>query len=238
MLISEIRGWFYNPNKNLLLKTMKRCIIIANGKSPSKKVVEYFYKKEFNTTICADGGANSARKLGIIPDFIIGDLDSISLSTLNYFKNKSTIIQIKRQNDTDVEKCLKFAIKNKFDEVVLLGVTGDRLDHTICNLGIVIKFFSKIKIYLAAESSFLTPINNDTTIKSEIGETISVYAFDHKTRITSVALKYKLQNTSLPFGVRESTSNVSISNEVKLKVSDGIIFVIRDFNFMKKHDLF
>jgi thiamine pyrophosphokinase len=47
-----------------------------------------------------------------------------------------------------------------------------------------------------------------------------------------------LQNTLLPFGVRESTSNVSISNEVKLKVRGGIIFVIRDFNFMKKHDLF
>jgi thiamine pyrophosphokinase len=217
---------------------MKKCIIIANGKSPSKKVVEYFYKKEFNTIICADGGANSAKKIGIIPNFIIGDLDSISLSTLKYFKDKSTIIQIKRQNDTDVEKCLKFAIKKGFKEAILLGVTGDRLDHTICNLGIVIKFFNKIKIYLTAESSFLTPINNDTIIKSKIGETISIYAFDKNTRITSIGLKYHLNKTALPFGVRESTSNVSSSNKVKLKVSGGIIFIIRDFNFMKKHDLF
>lgn len=217
---------------------MKKCIIIANGKSPSKKFVDYFYSKGFNTIICADGGANSAKKLGIVPDFIIGDLDSISLSTLQYFKNSSTIIQIKRQNDTDVEKCLKFAIKKGFKEAVLLGVTGDRLDHTICNLGIVIKFFNKIQIYLTAESSFLSPINNDITIKSEIGETISIYCFDKKTRITSIGLKYRLNKTALPFGVRESTSNVSISNVVKLKISGGIVFVIRDFNFMKKHDLF
>jgi len=217
---------------------MKKCLIIANGKSPTKKVVEYFYAKGFNIIICADGGANSANKIGVIPNFIIGDLDSISLSTLKYFKDKSTIIQIKRQNDTDVEKCLKFAIKKGFKEAILLGVTGDRLDHTICNLGIVIKFFDKIKIYLTAESSFLTPINNDIIIKSKIGETISIYAFDKDTRITSIGLKYHLNKASLPFGVRESTSNVSISNEVKLKVSSGIIFVIRDFNFMKKHDLF
>ena len=217
---------------------MKKCIIIANGKSPSKKVVEYFYNKSFNTIICADGGANSAKKLGVIPDFIIGDLDSISLSTLKYFKNKSTIIQIKRQNDTDVEKCLKFAIKKKFDEVLLLGVTGDRLDHTICNLGIVIKFFNKIKIYLAAESSFLTSINKLTTFKSKVGETISIYAFSVKTKISSDGLKYKLHNTALPFGVRESTSNISVSNTIRLNVKDGIIFIIRDFNFMKKHDLF
>ena len=217
---------------------MKKCIIIANGKSPSIKVVEYFLKKGFNTIICADGGANSAKKLGVVPDFIIGDLDSISLSTLKYFKNKSTIIQIKRQNDTDVEKCLKFAIKKKFDEVLLLGVTGDRLDHTICNLGIVIKFFNKIKIYLAAESSFLTSINKLTTFKSKVGETISIYAFSVKTKISSYGLKYKLHNTALPFGVRESTSNISVSNTIRLNVKDGIIFFIRDFNFMKKHDLF
>lgn len=217
---------------------MKKCIIIANGKSPNKIVVDYFSAKGFDTIICADGGANSARKIGIIPDFIIGDLDSISLSTLMYFKNKSTILQIHRQNDTDVEKCLKFVIKKKYDEVVLLGVTGDRLDHTICNLGIVIKFFGKIKIYLSAESSFLTSINKTTEFNSKVGETISIYAFDDKTKISSVGLKYKLNNTALPFGVRESTSNFSISQKIILKINNGIVFVIRDFNFMKKHDLF
>lgn len=217
---------------------MKKCIIIANGKSPTKKVVDYFVNKGFSAIICADGGANSAKKIGIIPNFIIGDLDSISLSTLNYFKNKSTIIQIKRQNDTDVEKCLKFAIKKGFKEAILLGVTGDRLDHTICNLGIVIKFFNRIKILLAAESSFLTPINKMTTFKSKIGETISIYGFDKKTKITSSGLKYKLHNTMLPFGIKESTSNVTVSNIVELNVKGGIVFIIRDFNLMKKYDLF
>lgn len=217
---------------------MKKCIIIANGKSPSKKVIDYFYKKSFNTIICADGGANSAKKLGIIPDYIIGDLDSVDKSVLKFFKKKSKIIQIKRQNDTDVEKCLKFAIKNKFSEVILLGVTGDRLDHTICNLGIILKFFSKIKMILVAENSFLIPINSESTIKSKIGETISLYAFNNKTRISSSGLKYKLNNTALPFGVKESTSNVSTASLVKLKVKNGIVFVIRDFNFIKKNDLF
>ncbi|MFZ1517172.1 MAG: thiamine diphosphokinase [Ignavibacteriaceae bacterium] len=217
---------------------MKKCLIIANGKSPTKKVIDYFYAKGFDTIICADGGANSAKKLGIVPDFIIGDLDSAQTKTLEFFQSKSEIIQINRQNDTDVEKCLKFAIKKGFKEVILLGVTGDRLDHTICNLGIVIKFFNKIKIYLAAESSYLIPIKKFTIFKSKIGETISIYGFDNKTKITSAGLKYKLRKVSLPFGVKESTSNVSISNTVELNVNGGIAFVIRDFNFMKKHDLF
>jgi thiamine pyrophosphokinase len=217
---------------------MKKCLIIANGKSPAKNVVQYFIKKDFKTIICADGGANSAKKLGVIPDFIIGDLDSISSAALKYFKNKSAIIKIKRQNDTDVEKCLKFAIKNRFNEAVLLGVTGDRLDHTLCNLGIVIKFFNKIKIHVSAENSFLSAYNKSLKIKSRVGETISLYAFNKQTFISSIGLKYPLKNSNLIFGEKESTSNVSLSDSIQLKINGGIVFVIRDFNFMKKYDLF
>lgn len=217
---------------------MKKCIIIANGKSPTKKVVEYFYKKGFNTIICADGGANSAKKLGITPDYIIGDLDSAEKQTLKFFQFKSNIVKIRRQNDTDVEKCLKFAIRKKIEELVLLGVTGNRLDHTICNLGIIIKFFHKIRIHVSAENSFLSAYNTTTVIKSKINETISLYAFNKGTLITSRGLKYPLKRTNLAFGEKESTSNVSISEKVELKIIGGIVFIIRDFNFMKKHDLF
>jgi thiamine pyrophosphokinase len=216
---------------------MKKCIIIANGKSPTKKTVQFFYNKGFKTIICADGGANSAKKIEITPEFIIGDLDSITPAVSKYFSHKSTFIKYNRQNDTDVEKCLKFVIKKKFSEVILLGVTGDRLDHTICNLGIVLKFYKQIKIFLAAEDSFLIPADKSIIFKSVPGETISIYAFDKKTIITSIGLKYQLKNTALPFGIRESTSNVSTSSTVKLSVKGGIIFIVRDFNFMKKYGL-
>ena len=216
---------------------MKKCIIIANGKSPTKKNIEYFVQTGYSTIICADGGANSAKKIGITPDFIIGDLDSVDTGTLKYFRNKSKIIKVKRQNDTDVEKCLKFAIRNKYNEVVLLGVTGNRLDHTIGNLGIVLKFFKKIRTHIVAENSLLTPYNNFVSLKSKESEIISIYAFDEKTSITSMGLKYPLKNSKLPFGKKESTSNVSIDSVVELKIKGGIVFVIRDFNFVKKYDL-
>lgn len=216
---------------------MKKCIIIANGRTPSKKVISFFKKKEFSTLICADGGANSAAKLGLVPDFIIGDLDSVNPETIKLFSGKSTVLKIKRQNDTDVEKCLKFAIKKGFSEALLLGVTGDRLDHTICNLGIVLKFYDKIKCSIAAENSFLTPTNQTIILKSKPGETISLYAFNSRTKITSIGLKYKLHNASLPFGEKESTSNLSTKDEVKLIVKGGIVFIIRDFNFISKNDL-
>jgi thiamine pyrophosphokinase len=215
---------------------MKKCIIIANGDLPKRNHIKILMQKNYDTIICADGGANSAAKLNVIPDFIIGDFDSVTDETKKMFHNKSKFIQIKRQNDTDVEKCLKFAIKNKFSEAILLGATGDRLDHSICNLGIVLKFYDKIKIKIVHQKSLLIPISGEVNFKTTKGETISLYGFDEKTFITSIGLKYKLKKESLPFGKKESTSNVAISDLVHLKIEDGIIFLIRDFDLARVND--
>lgn len=215
---------------------MKKCIIIANGDLPKRNHIKILMQKNYDTIICADGGANSAAKLNVIPDFIIGDFDSVTDETKKIFYNKSKFIQIKSQNDTDVEKCLKFAIKNKFSEAILLGATGDRLDHSICNLGIVLKFYDKIKIKIVHQKSLLIPISGEVNFKTTKGETISLYGFDEKTLITSIGLKYKLKKESLPFGKKESTSNVAISDLVHLKIENGIIFLIRDFDLARVND--
>jgi thiamine pyrophosphokinase len=217
---------------------MKKGIILANGNPPRKQIINYLFNKGYSTLICADGGANHAYKMNLLPEFIIGDLDSISGKTHDYYKSRSTIIKLSRQNDTDVEKAIKLAITKKIDEAVLLGVTGDRLDHTFCNLGIVLKFFDKIRCMIIAENSILIPLSKLNIIKSIPGETISLYGFNKKTKITTNGLKYPLDKTALPFGERESTSNVSISEILKINVLGGVMFLIRDFNFIKTHDLF
>lgn len=217
---------------------MKKCIILANGKPPGKSVINFLQKKDYSTLICADGGANSAKSLGVIPDYIIGDFDSVTQSTLNFFNDKARLIKLSRQNDTDVEKCLKFAINKKFDDAVLLGVTGNRLDHTFCNLGIVIKFYKKIRLKLIAENSLLVPYSGEAELKTIPEEIISLYGLDKKTKITSTGLKYPLKNDSLPFGEKESTSNAAVGNKIKLSIKGGIIFVMRDFNVIKRYGLF
>ncbi|HEY7751906.1 MAG TPA: thiamine diphosphokinase [Ignavibacteriaceae bacterium] len=218
-------------------KIVKKCIILANGKPPKKSIITFFQKKEFKTLVCADGGADSALKMNLIPDVIIGDLDSISSKAKNKFRKTSKIIRLSRQNDTDVEKCLKYAINKKYDEVLLTGVTGNRLDHTFCNLGIVLKFFEKIKLSLIAEESFLKPYSGEAKLKTIPGETISIYGIGTKTKFTSTGLKYPLKNIPLPFGKKESTSNVASGNLVELKIKNGVGFVIRDLKLIMKYDL-
>lgn len=216
---------------------MKKALILANGKAPKKKDIEYLISIGYSKLICADGGANSARKLNILPDLIIGDLDSISYENKNFFKKKVDIVEVKRQNDTDVEKALKYLIKKKYKEVILLGSTGDRLDHTICNLGIVLKFYNNIRIKILHQKSFLVPYSGNIQLNTIIDETISLYGFSDKTKITSNGLKYPLKNMAITFGKKESTSNVATKNNVSLKISEGVVFIIRDFNLLKNNGL-
>lgn len=215
-----------------------KCIILANGKPPAKSILAYLRKKGYSILICADGGANAARKINVLPKYIIGDFDSIEKATLKYYSGKSVFIRIKRQNDTDVEKCIKFAIKKGLDDIVLIGVTGSRLDHTFCNLGIVLKFYQLANIRLIAEDSLLAAFSGDIKLNTCSGEIISLYGFNSKTKITSNGLYYPLRNISLPFGIRESTSNQAITNLVKLRISGGVIFIMRDLKTIIKHDLF
>jgi thiamine pyrophosphokinase len=215
---------------------MKQAVILANGKPPRKGIINHLLKDE-SVLICADGGANYAKKLSLTPDFIVGDLDSVTGETLNYFKGKSEIIKLKRQDDTDVEKCLKLLIKKRYKEAYLLGATGNRLDHTLCNLGIVIKFFDKIKIKIIAEDSILIPYSDFIELKSVPGEIISLYGFNAQTKITSTGLKYPLNDAILPFGEKESTSNASDDSKFTLDIKGGIIFVIRNYTFIKQNKL-
>ncbi|HEX2867521.1 MAG TPA: thiamine diphosphokinase [Ignavibacteriales bacterium] len=217
---------------------MKKCVIIANGKAPKKSIFPFLKKQGYTTLICADGGANSARRLKLIPDFILGDLDSIHPDTLKFYEDKVKVKRIKRQDDTDVEKCLKFAINNRYSECVLTGVIGDRLDHSFSNLGIVLRYSRLISLKVISDRSFLTVHKGNFCLRTVPGETLSIYAFDKKTKISSTGLKYELQNDTLPYGLRESTSNEALQSEVHLKVKGGRVFIIRDFNLVRTHDLF
>ena len=216
---------------------MKGCTIIANGRAPKKTDVTYFQSLGYKTTICADGGANTAYRLGLDPALIIGDFDSIDPAVLEYFSTRCKLVRYARQNDTDVEKCIKYAIRTHHEKAVILGATGDRLDHSICNLGILLKYRDQINVSMMHECSYLQVLKGRTTLEAVEGETISIYGFDSKTKIQSAGLKYPLKNVALPFGVRESTSNIALSSKVELKLSGGKVFVVRDYKLLRSHGL-
>lgn len=207
---------------------MKKIILIANGNYFDIENFTKIRSLGYEKIACADGGANLCMRYNIIPNYIIGDLDSISKDALEYFKDKSKIVKYKRQNDTDVEKALKYLINNKYDDIVLFSATGDRLDHSIGILSILLKFAPFCKLSMVHGTNILYVVNGNFKLNALPGETISLFAFNDNTKITTKGLKYPLKDETLTFGKRESISNVASQNLVEINISDGYIFLTRE----------
>ncbi len=205
------------------MPTQKSALIICNGEIPSQKLLqEVLRTKPF--IICADGGANVARKFNIKPNIIIGDFDSITAKTKKHFSSVEQI-HITDQYSTDLEKSLNYAVKNKIKKVIILGGTGKRIDHTFSNLSVVAKYQKKIHITLKDNLHDIFLINKKIFLNYKIGTTLSLLPFGKCEGIITKGLQYPLKNETLEFGVREGTSNVIISSPISISVKKGKMFI-------------
>lgn len=215
---------------------MNKCIIIANGESPDLRLIKKLRKLDYNFIICADGGANAARELNIIPDLIVGDFDSIKKKNLNFYIKKTHVLKIEDQNNTDVEKALNQAKIFGFEKVVLLGAIGDRLDHSYANICIAAKYYPDIKVGIIWGKSYLYIISGEENFKTKKGETISLFGVNPEAKFYSSGLRYALNGITLPMGVRESESNETISDIVSIKVENGKGLLFRELKMALKYD--
>lgn len=109
-------------------KEIKKCLIISGA--PESEIEYYNDYVDGRFVISADSGYNKCKKLGIKPDLIIGDFDSSDVPDTDI----KTIILPVRKDDTDTFFAVKYAIKQGFNDLVILGGIGSRFDHTYCNV--------------------------------------------------------------------------------------------------------
>ena len=209
-------------------KNNKHALIIANGTLPSAERIRSFTHNA-NYIICADGGANHARRLGITPDIILGDFDSIRASTRKVFKS---VVQKKigDQENTDLEKALAYCIENHFSSADIVGAFGDRIDHTTGSLGCFKKFGKKIDIRFLDSVGETTLILKSLTIRTTKGEKISLIPLERCTGITTQHLLYPLHNDILELGVREGISNEATGRSATITVQKGTLLLYRFYH--------
>lgn len=206
-----------------------RTLIFLNGRIPKLRVVNH-YKKKNCFIIAADGGANSLKRIGIKPDIIIGDLDSISKNALSfYIKRKIPVIQITDQNTTDLEKCLIYCLKKNPDEIYVFGATSLRTDHTLNNLSILKRFYKKLEIKIITEEFEIFFIRNKVNFNYKTGEIVSLLAMPLASGISTSGLEYPLKHETLEFGVREGALNKSVSKNVSVSFTKGNLLLFKKY---------
>jgi thiamine pyrophosphokinase len=205
----------------------KKALIIANGEPPQKKRVVLLAKRA-GTVICADGGANTALKMGILPDAIVGDFDSIHGEALVKFR-RVAMYEDRNDQTTDLEKAIAWAIESHFDHITVVGASGKRLDHTVGNLGVLRKFYPDAIITLVDDNGELCYVGREYSFDAEKGDVVSLLPLNRCEGVSTHGLKYPLEGENLELGVREGTSNVVVSSPVSIKVKKGHLLLFKLF---------
>ncbi|MDI6767946.1 MAG: thiamine diphosphokinase [Bacteroidota bacterium] len=206
-------------------------LIIANGILPHPDFVRALVKFA-KLIVCSDGGANHAHALGIKPNVIIGDFDSIIPSTKIFFQD---VIQVhlEDQHSTDLEKAIQLCIDRKITSLDIVGAFGDRIDHTAGSLGCFKKFGKQIRIRMLDSVGEVTLIQHEIHLNMKQGEKFSLIPLERCIGVSTKNLKYELDHGTLELGVQEGISNEALSRTVSIRVDDGTLLLYR-FHGWKK----
>ena len=212
---------------------MKVCIILNGEIKDYKYIKNIIYKNNYDYIICSDGGANHTYKMDIVPDYIIGDLDSIEDNIIKYYKSKNVKFDKfpTKKDETDTELSIWLANKLNAKEIDLIGALGGRIDHTIANInllyyirkrGITPKIISeKEEIYIA--------MDEEITIYGEIGDTISILPIKNDAKgVTLKNLEYPLEDYDMEFSRPLGISNVMTDVNCSIKVKEGSLIIIKN----------
>jgi thiamine pyrophosphokinase len=181
--------------------------------------------------ICCDGGARHFQSLGIKPDVIIGDMDSIDPASLASSSTQGIkIIKYSVNKDfTDTELALDYALGLKPEAIFIWGALGGRIDHALANVFLLCKGQEKgIKTYLVDEYSEAFVLDNGAAFINETGETVSLIALSPEvTGINLTGFLYPLKEETLIMGESRGISNVITDVHAGISVRHGKLLVIR-----------
>lgn len=214
-------------------KYMKACIVL-NGEIKDYKFVEANLKEnKYDFIICADGGAKHLHKINIKPDYILGDLDSLSPQIIKYYKeNNVKFTQFpSRKDETDAELCINLAKDLDVEKIHIIGALGGRIDHTIANINLMyyIKQLGINPVVQTSEEDIFLVSNEIAIIQGNKGDTISIIPIKADAKgVTLENLEYPLSNFKMDYGKPIGISNIMTKDECKITVEEGNLIVIRN----------
>ncbi len=174
---------------------MKEAIILANGSFPTNSYPLQLLKSAAHI-ICCDGAVNKLMQTGLTPYAIVGDLDS--MSSLLKKKYADRIYHYADQNTNDLTKAVNWCINKGFSAITIVGATGERDDHSIGNIFLLLRYVEKIPVKMVTDYGTFIPLLESSTIKSKKGQQISIFSPYADTVITFENLKYPLNKQPLP----------------------------------------
>lgn len=204
-------------------------VVVSSGNIIDYSHYDRFFK-EADFIICADGGAVHLKRMGIFPDVLAGDFDSIDNELFQYYAQKSVeIIKYPVEKDmTDTELAVEAAVERGYRDIVIIGGTGTRLDHTLSNIFLLKKMLDRgVKGRVVNEQNEIFLISDSVEIMAREGYNLTLLPVTEKVEgITTEGLYYPLRGETIEMGSSRGVSNQFVADKAQVSITSGILAVI------------
>lgn len=200
-------------------------MILANGQFPSH-AVPLGALGAAKRIVCCDGAAGKLEAAGLVPAWIVGDLDSLSEEARKRYCDR--LVHVEEQETNDLSKVFRFCLSQGWSELTLVGATGLREDHTLGNLSLLVDFALEASVVMLTDTGWFTPVPVSAQLPSFAGQPVSIFSFDPGMTVYAEGLKYPLD------GVRftrwwQASLNEAIGDSFKLVFEGGPLLVFQTY---------
>lgn len=177
--------------------------------------------------VVADGALRHIARLGLTPDFIVGDLDSVTPELLNFYKD----IQVERyprdKDKTDLEIAVERALSLKPTEIVFIGMFGGRVDHQFGNILLLTTITGvKLRIEDSCIKGFV--LNGEGAITLQKSKGFSLIPLTREVHgVTISGAKWDLDNHMLTLGSPTALCNEFVDSKAKISTSSGSLLILQ-----------
>ena len=213
-----------------------RVLILANGEPPSETLLARL-AAEHDLLIAVDGAALKAVRLGVLPNIVSGDFDSLDLDAAKAALPDAEFLPTPDQNETDLEKAFNIARACGASEITIAGAAGGRIDHTLGNFCRLLRWREELPdfpVTIVEDGSEVRAMASELMLETEIDDAISLLSYDGRARVSIDGVRWPLRNHLLPVGVG-GLLNEAVSTQVRVSATGGIVLVCHLQAWRRRH---
>ncbi len=205
---------------------MRTAVVIAGGEAPPLDVLDDLPDSAW--VVGVDSGADQARELGLKPDLIVGDMDSVSAEAIDA---DAEVMRFPTDKDaTDLELALDAVTeRDDIDRVIVVGGTGGRLDHFLAT-GLILANprFAHVDIQWLAHPGRVTVIHEHARLHGGVGAHVSLLPVGGDVvGVTTTGLRWQLEREILRFGTSRGVSNEFVAAVATVSIEAGVLLAVQ-----------
>jgi len=180
--------------------------------------------------ICVDGGTNHAFRMGLKPDLIVGDLDSIEPAVRDHYQQQDCTFQTfpAEKDESDLQLALDEAAARQPSLITIIGALGRRFDHAFGNVSLLSSLCNRgINAQIVDATHTIHVFDRELVVTGKTGDYLSLFALTPQAEgVTTEALKYPLRAETLYAGDTRGLSNELLGSAARVTVKSGKLLAI------------